>query len=356
VTESPRSNHDDEDGATRARGVNESSTDSIDLAQLRESGHTQAWTPAASSSERRAAGAGEIEANVILIAHPENRTLGTRFRLRPGSVIEIGRSPTAEISFPEVLSISRTHARLEHQGSNVVIEDLGSTNGTYVNDRVIQKSQQLRSGDRFQVGAVHFKFLHERDVENAYHLAIYDLVMRDGLTEIFNKRKFEEEVEREVARASRYSRPLALILFDIDHFKAVNDTYGHLCGDYVLKQVAERVRTGLRAEQVFARVGGEEFVVLCPETNGDHARRLAEKLRDRLAAEPVEYAGFQVPVTCSFGVAELQPDMRDGTALYEASDRALYDSKQGGRNMVCIFAPAPDATASGVPGAGVGGG
>jgi diguanylate cyclase (GGDEF)-like protein len=331
--------------------MNESSTDSIDLAQLRESGHTQAWQPS-SSQERRPAGAGEIEANVILIAHPENRTLGTRFRLRPGSVIEIGRSPTSEISFPEVLSISRAHARLEHHGSNVVIEDLGSTNGTYVNDRLIQKNQQLRSGDRFQVGAVHFKFLHERHVENAYHLAIYDLVMRDGLTEIFNKRQYEEEVEREVARASRYSRPLTLALFDIDHFKAVNDTYGHLCGDFVLKQVAERVRTGLRAEQVFARVGGEEFVVLCPETNGESARRLAEKLRDRIAAEPVEYAGFQVPVTCSFGVAELQPEMRDGAALYEAADRALYEAKQGGRNMVCLAAAAEDAAASGRTGGG----
>ena len=317
--------------------MNESSTDSIDLAQFRESGHTQAWQPSA-SQERRIAGAGEIEANVILIAHPENRTLGTRFRLRPGSVIEIGRSPTSEISFPEVLSISRTHARLEHQGSHVVVEDLGSTNGTYVNDRLIQKNQQLRSGDRFQVGAVHFKFLHERDVENAYHLAIYDLVMRDGLTEIFNKRKYEEEVEREVARASRYSRPLTLVLFDIDHFKAVNDTYGHLCGDFVLKQVAERVRSALRAEQIFARVGGEEFVVLCPETDGDHGSRLAEKLRDRIGAEPVEYAGFQVPVTCSFGVAQLGRKMRDGVALYEVADRALYESKQGGRNMVQLAA------------------
>lgn len=330
----------------RGRGMNESSTDSIDLAQLRESGHTQAWQPV-TTAERRAAGAGEIEANVILIAHPEGRTLGTRFRLRPGSVIEIGRSPTSEISFPEVLSISRTHARLEHQGSNVVIEDLGSTNGTYVNDRLVQKSQQLRSGDRFQVGAVHFKFLHERDVENAFHLAIYDLVMRDGLTEIYNKRKYEEEVEREVARASRYSRPLTLALFDIDHFKSVNDTYGHLCGDFVLKQVAERVRTGLRAEQVFARVGGEEFVVLCPETDAEQGRRLAEKLRDRIASEPVEYAGFQVPVTCSFGVAQLAPDMGDGAALYEAADRALYESKQSGRNMVSVFTPNADSATGG---------
>ena len=313
--------------------MSDSSTDSIDLAHLRESGHTQAWQ-AVSAERRQMPAVGETEANVILIAHPENRMLGTRFRLRPGSVIEIGRSPSSEISLPEVLSISRAHARLEHQGSHVVLEDLGSTNGTYVNDRLIQKTQQLRSGDRFQVGAVHFKFLHEADVENAYHLAIYDLVARDGLTEIFNKRKYEEEVEREVARAARYARPLTLVLFDIDHFKAVNDTYGHLCGDYVLKQLADRVRASLRQEQVFARVGGEEFVILCPETNAENGYRLAEKLRDVIAAEPVEYAGFQVPVTCSFGAAELTPDMSNARALYAAADRALYGAKQAGRNAV----------------------
>jgi two-component system cell cycle response regulator len=264
-------------------------------------------------------------------------------------VIEIGRSPSAEISLPEVLSISRAHARLEHQGNHVVVEDLGSTNGTYVNDRLIPKSHQLRSGDRFQVGAVHFKFLHELDVENAYHLAIYDLVMRDGLTEIYNKRKYDEELEREVARALRYGRPLTLVLFDLDHFKAVNDTYGHLCGDYVLKQVADRVRETLRAEQVFARVGGEEFVVLCPETGTENGELLAEKLRDRIESEPVEYAGFQVPVTCSFGIAELSAEMRDGSALYDAADRALYDAKQGGRNMVCVHTPAVDAAATPAP-------
>jgi two-component system cell cycle response regulator len=335
--------HDDADiNPEQARRMTDSSTDSIDLAHLRDAGHTQAWQQA--SSERRLPTVGEIEANVILIAHPENRMLGTRFRLRPGSVIEIGRSPSAEISLPEVLSISRAHARLEHQGSHVMVEDLGSTNGTYVNDRLITKSHQLRSGDRFQVGAVHFKFLHELDVENAYHLAIYDLVMRDGLTEIYNKRKYDEELEREVARALRYGRPLTLVLFDIDHFKAVNDTYGHLCGDYVLKQVADRVRESLRAEQVFARVGGEEFVVLCPETGADNAERLAEKLRDKIGATPVEYAGFQVPVTCSFGIAELVPHMRDANALYDGADRALYDAKQGGRNMVCVYAPEADVT------------
>ena len=221
--------------------VTDSSTDSIEIASLRDSGpgRTQAFQATMAHREPVSAKR-DVEANVILIAHPENRMLGTRFRLRPGSVIEIGRSPAAEITLPEVLSISRTHARLEHRGLDVVLEDLGSTNGTYINDRLIQGENTLRSGDRFQVGAVHFKFLHEKDVENAYHLAIYNLVMRDGLTEIFNKRKFQEEIDREVVRAGRYGRPLALILLDIDRFKSVNDNYGHLCGDFVLKRVTEK--------------------------------------------------------------------------------------------------------------------
>lgn len=317
--------------------MTESSTDSIELAELRESSGTQVYQPTQSHAPVADAKPREIEANVILISHPEHRQLGTRYRIRPGSVIEIGRSPAAEICLPEVLSVSRNHARLEHRGLHVVVQDLSSTNGTSVNDRVISGETVLASGDRFQVGAVHFKFLHERDVESAYHLAIYNLVSRDGLTEIFNQRKYSEEATRETARALRYERPLTLLLFDIDHFKVINDTYGHLCGDFVLKQVTQRVGVLARTEQIFARVGGEEFVVLCPETDFEHAMILAEKLRERIAAEPVEYAGFQVPVTCSFGVAQLEPQMSDAEALYAAADRALYHSKQSGRNRVTLY-------------------
>ncbi len=120
---------------------------------------------------------------------------------------------------------------------------------------------------------VHFKFLHEQDVESAYHLAIYELVAKDGLTEIFNKRKFEEELQRELARAARHQRPLSLIIFDLDEFKTINDTYGHLCGDFVLKQVASLARELVRPEQVLARVGGDEFVILAPETGAREPRR-----------------------------------------------------------------------------------
>lgn len=312
-------------------------TDDVDLKSLQESGLTQTYQPDTSQSEAEPAAAPSIEANVILIAHPENRRLGTRFRISPNESLLIGRNPEAHVSLPEVLSISRDHARLEHRGAKVTLSDLGSTNGTYVNGELITEPTPLSSGDRFQVAAVHFKFLHEEDVEHAYYEAIYDLLMRDGLTEIFNKRKYLEEAEREVARALRHERPLCLIMFDLDDFKQINDNFGHLCGDFVLKQVVSNAREVLRPEQVFARVGGDEFVILTPETEVEGALTLANKLRDRIAHLDYEYCGMQIPVTCSFGVARLDPAMETPDDLYEAADQALLQSKRDGRNRVSLY-------------------
>lgn len=295
--------------------------------------------PVARESGEGAAEAAGVEANIILISHPRHQRIGTRFSLRPGAALEIGRSPNAEVSLPEVPSVSRNHSRLEYLVGLVVIRDLGSTNGTYVNDRLIDGPSVLRSGDRFQVGAVHFKFLHEQDVEHAYHNAIYDLVARDGLTEIFNKRKFDEEIEKEFSRARRYGRPLSLIMVDVDHFKEVNDSHGHLAGDFILKQIAGRLSSCLRAEQIIARVGGEEFAILCPETDSSSATILAEKLRTRIAEAPCLFGETAISVTCSFGVAQFEAETQSAPQLLEAADRALYASKASGRNKVTKSIP-----------------
>lgn len=313
-------------------------TDDIDVSALTEAGLTQPYT-AAHQALAEAGVSMPVEANIILIAHPDGKRLGSRFRLGLGRTLEIGRDPEAGISIPEVLSISRRHALLRYSGKVVTLEDLGSTNGSYINGQLIRGSTVLHSGDRFQVAAVHFKFLHEQDVEHAYYEAISDLVTRDGLTDVFNKRKYEEEAERELARAQRYRRPLSLILIDLDDFKQVNDTYGHLCGDFVLKQVTNLVRELLRPEQVLARVGGDEFVVLCPETAQEGAHTLAEKLRERIASLDYSYCDFRIRVTCSFGVAELAPSMKHHTDLYAAADEALYASKHAGRNRTTLYTP-----------------
>lgn len=289
-------------------------------------------------SERAAEGEAVSEAppqaNVILISHPEDQLLGRRWHLRAGAVMEIGRTAGCDVSLSGTPSVSRRHARLRFDEARVMLEDLGSTNGTYVNDRQISGTASLASGDRFQVGTVHFKFLQELDVEHAYYETLYQLAVRDGLTEIFNKRKFDEELGREFLRSSRYGRPLSLILFDLDHFKVVNDTHGHLCGDHVLQEVTKVVSRHLRPEQTFARVGGEEFVILSPETETEGATRLAEKLRREIARFRLEFAGIRLSVTCSFGVAEKDAEMSSGAELLEAADRALYSAKTAGRDRV----------------------
>lgn len=277
-----------------------------------------------------------IEAHLILFAHPENQMLGRRYRMAPGSEMEIGRAHHAGISMPDVRSLSRLHARLKHQGDMVLIEDLGSTNGTYVNDERVQGTRRLRSGDRFQVGALHFKFLHEKDPEAAYHEAIYQLVTCDGLTGINNKRKFDEEMLREFGRARRHDRPLSLVLFDIDNFKMINDSFGHLCGDYVLQQICRQSQPFLRPEQIFARVGGEEFAILCPETKSAQASVLADKLRQRFAAERYIYGNDELQITCSFGVVELDAVMRTPEDFYHTADQAMYRSKREGRDRVTV--------------------
>jgi diguanylate cyclase (GGDEF)-like protein len=325
-------------------------TDDIDLTSFSEASVTQ---PYGSASKALAeAGVGEaVEANVILIAHPDGKRLGSRFRLRHGSTLEIGRDPEAGICIGEVPSISRRHARLRYSGRSVFIEDLGSTNGTYVNGQLIQGRTPLQSGDRFQVAAVHFKFLHEQDVEHAYYEAISDLVTRDGLTEVFNKRKYDDEADREFARALRYRRSLSLIVMDVDDFKEVNDSYGHLCGDFVLKQLTTMIRGLLRPEQVLARVGGDEFAILSPETDLDGARTLAEKLRDRVAGLDYSYCDCRIGVTCSFGVATMTPGMARPQDLYEAADQALYGAKRGGRNRVEVAMPKDGAAPAAPPAA-----
>jgi diguanylate cyclase (GGDEF)-like protein len=278
------------------------------------------------------------DALLILIAHPENERLGSQTRLAVGSSVTVGRHRSCGIAYPEVPSLSRFHARVEFAGDRLTVTDLDSTNGSFVNDQRVVEEAVLGSGDRIQFGALHFKLVHEADVEAAYHEAIHQLVTQDGLTEIANRRRFDDELAREFARADRHARPLGLIVFDIDRFKKVNDSLGHLSGDHVLKKIAAVCGQSLRSEQVFARLGGDEFAVICPETGSDGVRTLADRLRASVADQ--RFDPDMVPddlrVTCSFGCAELTAGMTAASELLDAADRALYAAKQAGRNRVAV--------------------
>src|SRR5262249_22340805 len=161
-------------------------------------------------------------------------------------------------------------------------------NGTYINDDLIDE-HVLRDRDLIKIGRTIFKFLTGGNIESAYHEEIYRLTTVDGLTQIYNKRYFMEALERELSRSQRYRRELSLIMFDIDHFKLINDTFGHLAGDYVLKYLASVVKTKIRREDIIARFGGEEFAIVLPEIDHAGALQFAEKIRKLVAATPFRF-------------------------------------------------------------------
>jgi two-component system, cell cycle response regulator len=258
--------------------------------------------------------------------------LGRRFVLA-GEPLRIGRDEDNELAV-DLDTVSRHHARVYLQGRRALVEDLGSTNGTYLNDRALEGPAPLRSGDRLKVGGALFKFLTGGDVEVQYHETLYTLTISDGLTGVSNKRYLLEYLERELSRCHRHGRALSLLLFDIDHFKRINDTCGHVAGDAVLRELAQALGPLVRREQCFARYGGEEFALVLPEDGADKVRQLAEKLRQRVEAHAFCFDGQRIPVTVSVGVADLLPEMTEPQHLLQAADARLYEAKRGGRNRV----------------------
>lgn len=258
--------------------------------------------------------------------------LGRRIALGTGA-IECGRAIQTDIPLDDE-AVSRRHARISWTGMNYVVRDLGSTNGTYVNDVSVDE-RALKDGDQVKIGRTIFKFIQGGNVELSYHEEIYRLMTFDGLTQVHNKRSFEVALEREVSRACRYHRHLSLIMFDIDHFKSINDTRGHLTGDAVLRQMAALAAANVRRDDILARVGGEEFALLVPEIPVESARHVAEKLRTIVERTPFRYEEGEIAVTASFGVAGVTPDAPvSPMELYRRADERLYHAKKGGRNRV----------------------
>jgi diguanylate cyclase (GGDEF)-like protein len=155
----------------------------------------------------------------------------------------------------------------------------------------------------------------------------------DGLTQVFNRRYFLEQLDREVSRAKRYRRELSLILFDIDRFKSINDSFGHLAGDYVLKQLATVIKGKIRREDILARYGGEEFAIVLPEIDGANALSFADKVRKLVEKAPFKFEDTKIQVTVSIGVATCD-DAADAAALIKKADDKLYEAKAAGRNCV----------------------
>ena len=260
--------------------------------------------------------------------------LGQMFRIEQAETL-IGRAENVAISFPDD-SISRRHAKITQGEGEPWIEDLRSANGTIINGERIDRAV-LRDGDKIRIGrTVILKFTYADELEADFQQKMYDRALRDEPTRAYNKRHFLDRLPSEIAFARRHGTPLSLLMIDIDHFKEINDLYGHVAGDYVLSTLAGIITGALRAEDLFVRYGGEEFCVLCRSATLDNAHALAERLRGMVETCAFVSGGRNIRVTVSVGVASWSDAADDGEQLILDADAALYEAKGSGRNRVVV--------------------
>lgn len=266
--------------------------------------------------------------------YPTGPTMGCRYPLTDRSLI-IGRGDDCDIRLVDH-SVSRKHARIEPSPEGYCVADQQSTNGTFVNDKQLDRPVILHDGDYLRVGNCLYRFLAGGNIEAEYHEEIYRLTILDGLTQIHNARYLNEFLAREVVRSQRHNRPLSLLALDIDKFKSLNDSLGHLCGDFVLRELADVIRGNVRQEDLFARSGGEEFTVVLVETTMDGAVQVAERLREAVEQHQFSFEATAITLTISIGVANTSGDANaTPIMLRKAADEKLYEAKRNGRNRVC---------------------
>jgi two-component system, cell cycle response regulator len=284
------------------------------------------------TTPKRLISAATREACLVHI-YPTGPSMGCRYPLRDKQLI-LGRGDDCDIRIQDN-SVSRKHAKIEPSADGYFVSDLGSTNGTFVNDRQLDGPANVQDGDYLRVGNCIYRYLTGGNIEAEYHEEIYRLTIQDGLTRLHNQRALSEFLDREVARSQRHNRPLSVLMFDIDKFKAINDSYGHLCGDFVLRELAECIRSSVRKEDLFARYGGEEFCMVLVETGPDEAAAAGERIRASVAGHQFRFETTPIKLTISIGVATTagDPDITP-TALLRAADELLYQAKRTGRNKV----------------------
>jgi len=271
----------------------------------------------------------------------------------PRDVSVLGRDTQNEVTVIDD-SISRRHARISLRDGHYEVEDLGSTNGTYVAGAMVSGRVRLIDGVRVQLGNTVFRFGIQDEVERAASKRIYEMSVRDGLTGLYNRRYFDDRLTSEFAYAIRHRTPLCVLMCDIDHFKQINDRHGHASGDLVLRRVAGELQASVRTEDLVARFGGEEFIVLARGIDLEGGRAFGERIRGVIQRAVLMAESTRIPVTMSIGVSHTQNVPKNTTSaelLIEAADVALYAAKRGGRNRVELANPSKFTQTNAAPAA-----
>lgn len=264
------------------------------------------------------------------------RETGQMYNLA-GRTVRIGRDPTCQIILEDP-HISRNHAEIFYRnGNEITIRDVGSTNGVFVNGKKISE-QVLADGDKILIGTrLYFKFCYQDAVDQNYQQNLFRAANIDGLTQLYNKKYFIDALSKEFSFSRRNGQPLSLMMVDIDHFKKVNDTYGHMAGDLVLKVIGLYLQKNLRLENVACRYGGEEFAIILRNVNAEVALFIAERLRKAIEAEKIMHRGKPIQITISIGIATLEGNnFQTIEDLIQKADEHLYEAKEGGRNRTIV--------------------
>jgi len=254
--------------------------------------------------------------------------------------ILVGRDKECELRVYDP-SCSRKHVEIfVDDNQRVFLKDLGSTNGSKLNGKRLEKESaiEIKDGDRIQLGdATNLRHTLMPEQDARVQMDVYFRATRDRLTNAFNRHHFDEALDREVSYQRRTGHGLGILFFDVDHFKRINDTFGHPGGDEVLREIGTRVPTVIRNEDIFARVGGEEFGILVRNDTLEGMRILAERLRLAMEKKSVDFEGREVWFTVSVGLTLITGN-HDLTAtnLFQLADDALYEAKNAGRNRVVV--------------------
>lgn len=266
----------------------------------------------------------------LVVLYPQSQF--KQIALSVGSVI-LGRGSDADIHLDDEL-VSRKHCKISFDGLHITVEDLGSTNGTYVDGNAITTTI-LGPDNRLQLGTMVLKVEFKDATEEAIDRELFEAATTDALTKIANRRTFMDRSLGELALARRNNYYVHCIMVDIDHFKRVNDTWGHQCGDVVLKEVAKILKNEKRESDLLARYGGEEFVLLLCGIGPEDAKKSAERLRAAVENHRFSWNDTIIPVTISLGLASKQGEFIGKIdELIAESDKYLYIAKEDGRNQV----------------------
>ena len=261
--------------------------------------------------------------------------VGKRYLLTQ-ETLTIGRGAQMDMCIPEA-SVSRHHADIKLEDTHVMLIDANSANGTFVNEKRISTPTNLHDQDMVRMGTIVFKYMSADNLDGWVHDKMHRLSTLDGGTGIYNKQFLLDALDAEWRKA-KSTLGLTILYYDLDHFKKVNDAYGHNAGDIVLRETVNFIRPLLNRTQLFCRFGGEEFVILLPQTSLEVAKQLGETIRLTVAARTIplekDGAAIQHRQTLSMGIAQMTAQMESPRELLEAADQKLYTAKQSGRNQV----------------------